>query len=233
MGSIGLNRFKLEKLKIFSFRDRRRSVLAATIEVMVNPPSFAVKYENALQKLQGMNSSGRSANYSQSRPREITLDLTIGEEDSCNPLFPGLAKDLSTRVKEFRQSCLEMDGETHEPRFLVIQWGKGELAGFACRLKSADINYTSFDRNGAPLRATVTTVFVEDIEETKRLKIEGKRSPDLTRTRTVKSGDTLPLLCKEVYGSSRYYLRVAEANQLNDFRVLTPGQDLIFPALGA
>jgi nucleoid-associated protein YgaU len=47
----------------------------------------------------------------------------------------------------------------------------------------------------------------------------------------VKSGDTLPLLAKEIYGSSEYYLRVAEVNGIDDFRNLTPGQQIIFPPL--
>jgi nucleoid-associated protein YgaU len=40
-----------------------------------------------------------------------------------------------------------------------------------------------------------------------------------------------PLLTKEVYGTSAYYLRVAQVNGLDDFRNLTPGQALIFPPL--
>jgi nucleoid-associated protein YgaU len=47
----------------------------------------------------------------------------------------------------------------------------------------------------------------------------------------VKSGDTLPLLAKEIYGSSRYYLRLAQVNHIDDFRNLQPGQEIIFPPL--
>ena len=57
------------------------------------------------------------------------------------------------------------------------------------------------------------------------------KSPDLTHIRTVQSGDTLPLLAKAMYGSSRYYLVVAEANGLDDFRNLKPGTKLFFPPL--
>ena len=44
-----------------------------------------------------------------------------------------------------------------------------------------------------------------------------------------KAGDTLPLLCREIYGSASCYLRVAQVNALDDFRNLTVGQELIFP----
>ena len=59
----------------------------------------------------------------------------------------------------------------------------------------------------------------------------GKSSPDVTHVRVVKSGDTLPLLCKEVYGSAAHYLRVAHDNGLDDFRNLTPGRTLTFAPL--
>jgi nucleoid-associated protein YgaU len=124
-----------------------------------------------------------------------------------------------------------MDGTIHEPKFLKIQWGEGALKDFDCRLESADVEYTSFDRNGAPLHATLKTTFVEDLDPEKRTKLEGKNSPDLSHTRVVKSGDTLPLLAKEIYGSAEYYLRLAQANDLDDFRNLTPGQEIVFPPL--
>jgi nucleoid-associated protein YgaU len=38
-------------------------------------------------------------------------------------------------------------------------------------------------------------------------------------------------LCKEIYGSSAYYFRVAADNGLDDFRNLIPGQKLNFPPL--
>ena len=60
---------------------------------------------------------------------------------------------------------------------------------------------------------------------------ENKTSPDLSHSRIVKSGDTLPLLSKEIYGSAVHYLRVAQANGLDNFRSLTPGQQIVFPPL--
>jgi nucleoid-associated protein YgaU len=88
-------------------------------------------------------------------------------------------------------------------------------------LQGVDVTYTAFDKNGAPLRATLNTTFLEDLEPAKRLRKENKSSPDLPHTRIVRNGDTLPLLTKEIYGSSVYYLRVAQLNGLDNFRQLT------------
>jgi nucleoid-associated protein YgaU len=115
----------------------------------------------------------------------------------------------------------------------VAEWGGKQDGGliFSCRLSSVNVTYTSFDRDGAPLRAELDINLISDEDAKKRAALENKTSPDLMHSRTVKNGDTLPLLAKEIYGSASYYLRVAQINGLDDFRNLTPGQELFFPPL--
>jgi len=60
---------------------------------------------------------------------------------------------------------------------------------------------------------------------------ENSQSPDLTHIRIVKEGDTLPLLCHQVYGDPKYYIAVAAVNGLNDFRNLKKGERIMFPPL--
>jgi nucleoid-associated protein YgaU len=96
-------------------------------------------------------------------------------------------------------------------------------------LKSVDINYTTFDADGSPLHAELAAQFLEDLAPKKKSALDNLLSPDLTHRRLVKAGDTLPLLCRDIYGTPEHYLRVAEANGLDDFRHLIPGQELLFP----
>ena len=48
---------------------------------------------------------------------------------------------------------------------------------------------------------------------------------------TIREGDSLPLLCKEVYGKMDYYLQVAEHNGLTNFRELEVGSTIELPPL--
>ncbi len=230
------DRFKLEKLTINVYGNRLRIGLPQKgFKVMYNPESFSMKHVNDYQKLQGIDTSGRTAKYSHSRAEELVLELIfdgtgVGDFGASTLVGLGTAS-VSKQVGDFLDLCFHMDGKLHEPKFLKIQWGQGELKAFDCRLESVDVTYTSFDRSGAPLRAKLAAKFVEDLEPSKRLKLENKQSPDLTQSRVVKAGDTLPLLCKEVYGDAGHYLFVARKNQLDDFRNLTPGQSLRFPPL--
>ena len=52
------------------------------------------------------------------------------------------------------------------------------------------------------------------------------------RTYTVKSGDTLSKIAKEMYGDSNDYMKIFNANKdkLSDPDKIQPGQDLVIPA---
>jgi LysM repeat protein len=230
------NPFKLQKLRINVYGNRLRIGLPKkTLTMMFNPASITTRHENVFSKYQGVSTSSREAKYIRSNAATIQLDLVLdgtGVTDFGVATLVGKgAKSVADQIKEFMASCFDMDGDKHEPKHLKIQWGNAELEQFDCRLQSVDIEYSVFDRSGAPLHATLRAAFVEDLEPSKRLRKENKHSPDLSHSRVVKQGDTLPLLAKEIYGSAQYYLRVAQANNLDDFRNLTPGQVIIFPPL--
>jgi hypothetical protein len=224
---------KLQKFQILSYQDEARSLALGSFKAMFNPASVSSRHENRFSKLQGINTSGRSAKYGQTLPREFSFDLVLDgngvTETGISRLFGSTT--VAEQVTLFKKLCLNMDGSLHQPKFLKIQWGDGELKDFSCRLQSVDIEYSLFDKNGAPLHAVLKTSFIEDLPTPQRVREEGKESPDLTHSRIVRAGDTLPLLSKLIYGSTVHYLRLAQFNQLDDFRNLTPGQEILFPPL--
>ena len=73
--------------------------------------------------------------------------------------------------------------------------------------------------------------FKSSIEEEKRAATEDRQSADLPHIRKVRAGDTLPLMCFRIYGDSKYYLDVAAANGLDNFRSLVPGTEIRFPPI--
>lgn len=234
---MGLNLFnKLQKLKINGYKNRLRIGLPeGTFKAMFNPASLSMSHKNKFHNLQGINTTGRKAMYSHTTSPTIKLDLVLdgtGVTDYGGETLLGLgAASVEAQIKTFLQLCFYMDGKIHEPRFLKIQWGTSLLEDFNCRLDSVDIEYTSFKKSGAPLHAVLKATFVEDESPTTLALKARKSSPDLSHVRIVKSGDTLPLLTKDIYGSSAQYIRVAEVNGLDDFRRLIPGQELFFPPL--
>lgn len=230
-----LSKMKLKKLTIKAYAKKSRSgIPIGTFEAMFNPDSFSQKYEIEYGKNQGFNSTNSRVNYARSKPRTLNLKLVLdgtGVDEMGIMVFG--RKSVSERVKQFLDLTFRMNGNIHEPNYLVAEWGGKEDGGliFSCRLLDVNVSYVSFDRDGSPLRAELDINLISDEDVKKRMAQENKSSPDLTHSRIVKSGDTLPLLTKEIYGTSAYYLRVAQVNNLDDFRNLTPGQELFFPPL--
>lgn len=231
-----VNLFKLEKMRIEGYLDerRRRPTSPAEIQLMFNPASYqrrhAVVYNDA--RLQPLNTEGRPARYALTEPGTLSLQLVIdgtgvhqfGAEQLLGP--PSVKK----KVAELEKMCLRMNGDIHQPNFLVVRWGDFSFQG---RLQSLDITYKLFDESGDPLRAELDVSFIEDRATETAARAAAKSSPDLTHVRTVQAGDTLPLMCVAIYGSARHYLLVARHNGLDDFRQLQPGQQLQFPPLDA
>jgi hypothetical protein len=115
---------------------------------------------------------------------------------------------------------------THAPPFVHLVWGDISLKGVVTDL---GIEYTYFNSTGNAVRAEISITIEEfinrDVEESKY------QSPDIARIPTIKSGDTLPALCKEFYSDKKYYMKIAEINGLPSFRRLKLGEKLLFPPL--
>lgn len=226
---------KLEKLKITAYENEQRKKPNGAFTVMFNPASLTMRHRSLYVKPPAINIGRQRPKHSGIAPEHLKLDLVFdgtGVADGGGfGLFGKSSKPVAEQIENFLALCFRIKGESHEPNYLKLQWGSGELKNFDCRLEAVDIEYTAFERNGAPLHAILKTDFIADVERLKQILAINPTSPDVSHARVVKSGDTLPLLTKEVYGSTAYYLRVAQFNGLDDFRNLTPGQMLLFPPL--
>lgn len=227
---MGLDLFKLEKLKIKAFKTAKRTGSSSEFKAMFNPTSLKRSYGIEWSGAQGINSSSREARYQRTDPAELEVTLVL-DGTGVHEMGPFLTarKTVEQRVKKFMDVAFRYDGDLHEPNYLLLEWGK---LSFPCRLKTVDVTYDAFHRDGSPLRAELAVKLVADDEDDKRSRQEQQSSPDLTHTRVVRAGDTLPLLTRELYGSPEHYLGVARFNGLDDFRNLAPGRRLLFPPLG-
>lgn len=230
------NPFKLEKLTITAYQDDKRTAqVGKPFKAMFNPESFSQRHGTELVKKRGLTLAGQKLNYAYTEPSELSfkllLDGTGSHEIGAGALkntLSGTDKTVADRIKHLLDISFRINGDIHEPNYMVVSWGS---LNFPCRLSSLDIDYTSFNPDGTPLRAELSVKFLFDQDLKKTQSIAALNSPDLTHSRIVKNGDTLPLLSKEIYGSACHYLWLAEQNQLDDFRNLSPGQRLFFPPL--
>jgi hypothetical protein len=189
----------------------------------VNPNEITLSYEMEYDSAQGSGTTSSRMNFKKLKPGDMSLTFFIdGTGANGNQI------DVQKKIEEF-QTVTGYNGNIHRPNYLKVTWGKLQVK--RCVLKSASIAYKLFKPDGIPLRAVITANFTDNSDDKTSQVIAQNQSPDLTHVRLVKAGDTLPNLCYEIYGDPNYYLEVARANQITNFRNLTPGSKLFFPPL--
>ena len=225
---------KLEKMLVLAFESAEKAETGgipeakARFDALINPESYALEYKVKTSDGQGQGTLGAQVKFEYTLPNELTFDFLFDNTGLIDgkPKPNGVFGD----VDAFRKLLTEYQGSSHEPYHLKLVWGNLIFKGRAIEV---GISYKLFNPDGQPIRAVVRVKVKGSIEEKKRAALQDNRSADLTHRRTVMPGDTLPLMCFEVYGDPRHYLFVAEFNQLDDFRSLTEGGQIQFPPLPA
>jgi len=201
---------------------------------MINPNSYKMSYSsggNCEKEKQFVFADGTKV---QSKIIEFTSSLSFDIIIDGTGVIPAInnqkidGKYVTNQIKLFHKTVVEYKSEKHATNPVTVVWGDLIFKG---QLSSLDVDYTLFDRQGHVLRAKLSCSFdgFEDWK-TKKKNMDPK-SPDLTHMRIVKQGDTLPLLCHEIYEDSSLYLQVAKSNRITNIMKLHPGQKIYFPPL--
>lgn len=229
-------------LRISAFLDAKFTTplqpLPSEMVAAFDPQSLTIGQENNLEKDQCASSNGSKSTYHSSGPRVLSVKLTfVGVEFGPYGLdvFSAAGPDVQQQLDLFERLCQTINGASHEPAYLRLNWGQGGRlnSSFEGRLSSHDISYGLFDRGGTILVADLTAKFQEAVHPEKQKALQRLSSPDLSHRHLVLAGETLPMLCRRYYGTTAPYLQVAAFNQLDDIRTLTPGEQLLFPPLNS
>ena len=137
--------------------------------------------------------------------------------------------DVRTSVNDLKKLALEINGDIHTKNYIKVRWDTDLV--FPCTMEALEVEYLLFKPNGDPVRAKLKAKFKEFIDPETKAKQDNKNSPDLTHLREVVEGDTLPMMCYKIYGDCKYYLQVAEYNEIVNLSYLKPGQIIEFPPL--
>jgi hypothetical protein len=189
----------------------------------VNPSEITLSYEMEYDSAQGSGTTNSRMEFKKMKPGDMSLTLFI-DGTGAN----GKPADVQEKVAQF-QTVTGYNGNIHRPNYLKVVWGTLQVK--RCVLKNASVAYKLFKPDGVPLRAVITANFTDNSDDQTRVAVAQDESPDLMHVRLVKAGDTLPTLCNEIYGDPGRYFEVARANQLDNFRNLTPGTRIFFPPL--
>lgn len=195
----------------------------AMFEAYVNPGELTIAYEIEYTGSQAPGTTNSRNDFTKLKPSDLTLALFV-DGTGAN----GTKENVQKKIEEFQHVTM-YNGDIHRVTYLMIAWG--DLQVKRCVLKSTSIVYKLFRPDGVPLRAVINAVFTDNSDDRGRVAKAQDKSPDLTHVRVVKTGDTLPTLCYRIYGDPAYYLEVARANHIDNFRAIVPGTRIFFPPL--
>ncbi len=236
------------KIKAYEYREDMDYFFSflyviGTYELQINPKSVECSFGKDEFELEPKSANGGPVPkklvtyFQESVSFNFTLDLSgvipsvpdSGDWINFYAFLPSEANyflGLEYSIEKLKEVTIYPLEETHMPPYVHLIWGDISLKGFVSNL---GINYTYFNTFGYAVRAEISITIEEYINQEI---IESKfRSPDLTRIPTIKVGDTIPALCKRFYSDKKYYLKIAEINNLPSFRRLKLGEKLLFPPL--
>lgn len=221
---------ELKKLKVTGYKDDKFSqkVGDGEFSTLLNPEKYIFKYKVEYTEAQGQGTSATQPKFVRTPPEDLDLEFLFdrtgvikGQEDFSGD---GIIED----IEKFKKIVFDYSGDEHKPNYVMIGWGTLLFKG---TLLEMSIEFKLFGADGTPLRAVAKAKFKGSVEDDLRVAKENNNSPDLTHIRSVMDGDTLPLMTFKIYGDSKYYLEVAKANNLRNFRKLETGQKIMFPPI--
>jgi len=213
------------KMKILSFTDPEYKKPHGIAPLTINPENYQLDYQVDMHQEQATGTSGNPGKLKYIRPTNLTVDLLF---DSSG-IIDGLPRPtVMPEIELLKRSLIDFVGSDHEPPHVLIVWGSLIFKG---RCTSLNLTHKLFSPEGLPTRVAAKAVFTGHLTDILRVAEEAVSSPDLTHYRVVKDGYNLPQMCYDIYGDAKYYIQVAKANKLADFRKMKTGTELFFPPI--
>lgn len=224
---------ELKKIKIESFKDAECSGSAiATVYAFINPSQYTSKVAMTYENTKTVGSPKSTYVFTNAGEEKLELGEIIVDGTGLVQLKQSVEgyvnTDVDGYIENFRKVVCGYVGTSHRPPYLKITWGK--LIS-KCVCNAFDVTYTLFNPDGTALRAKIKLGLLITSDFDTKLKEAKLSSPDLTHMRTVKAGDTLPLMTYRVYGNPLYYTDIARINGLSHINAIEPGMELYFPPI--
>lgn len=200
------------------------------IGVLFNPAEYSFERTNAYK---AVPIPGLGSPLMQFVNGELdTLSMELFLDDYTDPEGPTSRekkeqKPLLARLKDISK-LLEIDRDLHAPSPVRFNWGPMEFTAVIDKLGR---KVTRFHPDGTPARATLSVSFKEYRTLRRQLEEPRRESADKSKRRVIVGRDSLWLLASREYDDPREWVRIADANDLDDPREIAPGDWLIVPPM--
>ena len=200
------------------------------IGVLFNPAEYSFERSNSYKATPIPGLSSPILQFVNGEADQLSMELFL--DDYTDPEGPTSrerkeSNPVMTRIRDLSKLLL-VDSKIHAPSPVRFNWGPME---FSAIIEKMGRKVTMFQPDGTPARATLSVTFKE--YRTLRQQVESPRreSADKSKRRVVVGLESLWLLAAREYNDPNEWLRIAQANDLDDPREIAPGDWLDLPPM--
>jgi nucleoid-associated protein YgaU len=195
------------------------------IPVQFNPTDYGIDRGAYFAELQVPGLSTPLLQFVRGEAQTLSLELFLDGTDQRASTEP--ANSVETRLAGLRK-FVQIDRDLHAPPVCEFRWGTTAFPGVVTSFKE---KYSLFSESGTILRARVTLTLKKYQAVEAQLHEINNLSPDRTRVRVLREGETLAAISAEAYGDARLWRVIADANGIDRPRFVAPGTALTVPSL--
>ena len=203
------------------------------VPCLFNPKELSVVKSNDFAEIKIPGLSSPVFQFVRGNARSVTMDLFFDtyEQGIDVRIFTDRitgwdAGSMFSSIPNVAKGLMDIDSDLHTPPICIFIWG---TFIFQCIITDVTKTFTMFLPEGIPVRATLK-VNLKEYREVKALVREmSLQSADLTKSWIVTQGDSLWAIATKEYGSPEDWRLIAEKNNIENPRILSPGQRLVIP----
>jgi hypothetical protein len=189
------------------------------IEVLFNPTDYGIAHAANYAAMEVPGLSSPIYQFVRGEADVLSVELFLDRTSE--------RQDVEDALKELRQ-FVRIDGNLHHPPVCRFDWGQVSFTGIVTSLRD---RYVLFAEDGRVVRARVSLTLKTYRSAEVQLRELKRSSPDRTHRRVLREGETLSTIAGDVYGDPRLWRVIAEANGIDQPRLVPPGTPLVIPAL--
>jgi nucleoid-associated protein YgaU len=200
------------------------------ISVLFNPTEYSFERTNSYKATPVPGLGSPLLQFVNGEADQLTMDLFMddytdpkGPTSLLQPETDPLAKRLTDLSK-----LLLIDRDLHAPPPVRFNWGPME---FAAVIEKLGRKVTMFHPDGSPARVTLSVTFKEYRTLREQLEDPRRESADKTKRRVVVDREALWWIAAREYDDAGEWVRIADANDLDDPRDIAAGDWLMLPPL--
>jgi hypothetical protein len=201
-------------------------------ECLFNPKELNIEKSNHFAEVNIPGLESPIFQFVRGNARSVTVDLFFDTYEKREDVRKHTDKITGWEVgntlnnESPKKGLMDIDSDLHAPPICLFVWG---AFIFQCIIEKVSKKFTMFLSNGTPVRATLNVTLKEYREVEAQVKDINPQSSDLTKSWVVTQGDSLWAIAAKEYGSPEDWRLIAKRNNIENPRILNPGQRLIIP----